>query len=195
MSSGFVLWSFGSTKDGICKLEQPRGILDSFEISEGISRLEGWNPDASAAMDPSFPKDIGLADSLYGASFLIISGNIRRFLEGEDIPQLEYLPLKIIDHKGQIASNDYYILNPRAIVDCIDAEASSVLEDSLDPGTYCECEQLVLNEEVIPQEFPVFRLMHWPHVIMIKRELSEKMKSSGFTGIWFTEPAKYTGLF
>jgi hypothetical protein len=102
-------------------------------------------------MDPSFPKDIDLADSLDGTTFVIVSDAVRSFLDSAAVPQIETLPIKIIDHKGRVASDAYYILNPLAAVDCIDEDASAVELDLLDPGTFSGCEQLALRgSEVYP---------------------------------------------
>lgn len=194
MSSDFLVWRPGTMRDGICKLKQPTGIPDSFEIHEGISRIEGWPTEASAAMDPSFPKDIGLADSLDGTTFVVVSDAVRSFLGSEAAPKIETLPIRIINHKGHVASTAYFLLNPLAVVDCIDEEASAVELDLLDPGAFSECEQLVLRESEVPAELSVFRLEHWRSVIVIRKELAEKMKAASLTGLLFIEPQKYTGL-
>lgn len=192
--SDFLVWRPGTMKDGICKLKQLSGVTDSFEIDEGISRIAGWPAEASASMSPRFPKDIGLADSLYGASFLVVSGAVRQFLDGEAVPRMEYLPLQILNHKGRVASDGYFVVNALAVVDCIDQAASVVEQDSLDPGAFSGCKQLVLREEVIPPELAVLRLQHWPAVVVIRRALADKLNAAGLTGLRFVEPGKYTGM-
>ena len=194
MSTGFLAWRPGTAKDRICKLKSLSGAEDSFEIDEGISRLNGWPEDVHAKMDPRFPKDTGLADSLPGASFIVVSQKTRQFLEDEKVPRIEFLPMKILDLKGGVASADYFVVNPLTIVDCIDPDASGVEMDSLDKGAFCGCEQLILREVAIPADVPVFRFEHWRQVIGIRRELADRMKAAGLTGLRFIEPLKYTGL-
>jgi hypothetical protein len=195
MSSGFLVWRPGTMQDGICKLNGLSGVDDDFEIDDGVSRIQGWPSDAAAAMDPDFPKDIGLADSLYGASFLVVSSKAKAFLDGENIGKVEFLPMKIINHKGRVASGDYFVVNPLQIIDCIDQAASVVELDSIDKGMISTCDKLVLRESVIPRELKVFRAAFWSGLILIRRETAGRIEAAGLTGMSFIEPDEYTGLF
>lgn len=194
MSSTFLVWRPGSYEDGICVLQGTEGVENSFEIKEGVSRLAGWPTDASAPMDKSFPKDIGLADSLIGCIHVVISKRVRAFLEGEAVENVEFLPITIVNHKGRIASKDYFILNPLQSVDCIDMGASQAEKDSLDPGMIQGVNQLVLREDAVPKDAMVFRTKYWPGKILIRRDLADRMNEAGLTGLYFIEPAEYTGV-
>jgi hypothetical protein len=193
--NGYLVWRPGTKKDGICKLKGLTGVPKSFQIDNGVSRLQGWPPEAAAAMNPDFPKDLGLADSLDGANFLVISGKAKQLIEQETAGKIEFLPMKIINHKGRLASDDYFVVNPLDIVDCIDKDASSVELDSLNTEMIDGCAQLVLKEDVIPQELKIFRTKFWRGMILIRRELAQKMEKAGLTCMSFTEPTKYTGMF
>ena len=195
MSSGnFLVWRPGIAVDGICKLNDLRGVPNNFEIHEGQSRLVDWPADASAAMDPNFPKDIGLADSLDGTGFVLLSNKVRALLEGRIGGRVEYLPIKVINHKGRVASEEHSILNPLEVVDCIDpiaseAEMDIILDDAIDSVA-----RLVLREDVIPPGLNVFRLARWTSRIIIRRSLANELTNAGLTGLRFVEPAKYDGM-
>lgn len=192
--NGYLVWRPGTMKDGICKLKGLTGVPKSFQIDNGISRLQGWPTEAAAAMDPDFPKDLALADSLYGANFLVISGKAKQLIEQETTDKIEFLPMKIINHKGRVASQDYLVVNPLDIVDCIDKDASSVEFNPINKDMISGCAQLVLKENVIPKELKIFRTQFWRGRILIRRELARKMEEAGLTCMNFIEPAKYTGL-
>jgi hypothetical protein len=192
--SGYLVWRPGTMKDGICKLKGLTGVPKSFQINSGVPRLQGWPAEAAAAMDPNFPKDLGLADSLDGANFLVISGKAKQLIEQETAGKIEFLPVKIINHKGRVASEDYFVVNPLDVVDCIDKDASSVDLDTLNKDMIDGCAQLVLKENVIPQESKIFRTKFWSGRILIRRELAQKMQKAGLTCMNFIEPAEYTGL-
>jgi len=192
--NGYLVWRPGTMKDGICKLKGLTGVPKSFQIDNGISRLQGWPTEAAAAMDPDFPKDLALADSLYGANFLVISGKAKQLIEQETTDKIEFLPMKIINHKGRVASQDYFVVNPLDIVDCIDKDASSVEFNPINKDMISGCAQLVLKENVIPKELKIFRTQFWRGRILIRRELARKMEEAGLTCMNFIEPAKYTGL-
>jgi hypothetical protein len=190
----FLVWRPGTMKDGICQLRDVQGVEDSFEIDEGVSRLDGWPAGAFAAMDPDFPKDIGLADSLYGAGFVVVSGNARRLLDAQGVNHVEFLPIRIVNHKGRKASDDYFIVNPLDVCDCIDLDASGVKWNAIDPESLSGCKKLVLREGVIPPEYKLFRLGSWKNVIVIRRGLADRMLEAKLSGLMFIEPHEYTGL-
>jgi hypothetical protein len=192
--SGYLVWRPGTMIDGICKLKGLTGVPKSIQINNGVSRLEGWPAEAAAAMDPNFPKDLGLADSLDGANFVVISGKAKQLIEQESAGKIEFLPMKIINHKGRVASEDYFVVNPLDIVDCIDKDASSVKLNPLNKIMISTCAQLVLKEDVIPAELKVFRTKFWSGMILIRRDLAQKMEQAGLTCMNFIEPAKYDGL-
>ena len=194
MSSGFLVWRPGTMVDGICKLNNLTGVEDDFEIDDGVPRLAGWPDAASAAMDPRFPKDVGFADSLYGSGYVAISLNTRRFLEKEGVNKIEFLPIKIINHKGRVAADEYFVVNPLELVDCVDKVASEVEMDTIDEGAISSCAQLVLSEDAISPELKLFRAALWSGLILIRRDLAERMTGAGLTGMKFIEPHAYTGL-
>jgi len=197
MSSSFLVWIQGIYKDGVCKLGDLRNVADDFEISDGISRLAGWPADAASAMNPKFPKDIGFADCLAGTGFHVISAKAKQVLEGAGVgkpDKIEYLPIKIINHKGRVEPVEYFIVNPLDIVDCIDLKASEVDMDSIDKGMIQGCAQLVLREDLIPAELKVFRLAKWNSTIIIRRKLVDSMKAAGLTQMGFMDLLEFTGL-
>lgn len=192
--SKFLVWRPGTMTDGICKLKSLSGVTDSHEIDEGISRLSGWPSQASAKMDSRFPKDKGLADSLYGAGCIVISEKVKLSLENKGIRNLEYLPILILDHSDQVVTENYFILNSLECVDCIDVEASGADINDLDEDSFCGCERLILKENSIPHASDIFRLDRWKQVIIIRRDLADILKKENISGLMFIEPLEYTGL-
>lgn len=180
--------------DGFCKVKGVSKVPDAFEINDGVSRLEGWPGDACCEMSPKFPKDIELADSIAGAKFIVISGRVKAALEAGGARNVEYLPLKIINHKGRVASEDYSLLNPLEVIDCIDKAASVVEEDTLNDGMIDGVQSLVLREEAIPEDMHLFRTKFWSGRILIRRRLADELTAAGFTGLNFIEPRDYTGM-
>ncbi|AKT40381.1 imm11 family protein [Chondromyces crocatus] len=190
----FLLWRPGSATDGICKILEVEGVEKSFELDDGAPRAAGWPADAHCRMDPDWPKDIALADSLLGASLVVISGRVKKALDEAQLTNVELLPIEIINHKGRVASEDYFILNPTEICDCIDKDASNVEWNDLDPDSICGCDALILDAAAVPETLAVFRLKHWKNQIVIRRELAEKLRAQGLTGLSFLEPEDYMGI-
>jgi hypothetical protein len=189
----FVVWRPGISKDGICTIRPVRGVGKSFQLFVGVSRSNGWPTDASCAMDPAFPKDIELADSLYGASLVVISGKARQFFEAEGVSRVEFLPLRILNHKGRTASDDYFIVNPLEVCDCIDEQQSKAERNPISPESIFRCDQLVIRDVAVPTECKTFRPERWRDLILVRREIAERAKVQ-LSGLNFIEPARYTGL-
>lgn len=189
----YMLWRPGRQKDGICKVTGVQGVHNAFELIEGTPRSRGWPDDASCAMNPAFPKDIGLEDSLFGAAVLLVSARVKTFLEGACNCNVEFLRVSIVNHKGRIASHEYYVVNPQDVCDCIDIERSEVEWNDLDPESICLCDSLVLREDAIPTDLQIFRLHRWRKLVVIKRELADAMVAAGFTGLNMRDPADYEG--
>ena len=194
MLSKFFVWRPGLMRDGFCKLNGLQNVPKTFKLLNGDSRAADWPDNASAAMSPNFPKDIGLLDTIYGAGFLVLSPRTKQLVDEENLRNLEWLPVSIVDHKGRTVPESYSILNPREFVDCIDAVASQARFNPLKPTQLNGCVQLVLREDAIPADVYVFRPSTWPQIVIIRRELGDKMVAAGLTGLDLREPAEYDGL-
>ena len=72
----FVIWR-ASYEEGFCVIQRPEGIDKAYQLDKGVSRAEGWHSDIICRMDPEFPKDIQLADNLYGAGLTVVSNRIK----------------------------------------------------------------------------------------------------------------------
>lgn len=176
-------------KDGVAKLDDVDNVEDSFEIHDGVSRSNGWPTDASFEMKKRFPKDVALADSLSSPGFVVLSGAVKKALDG--VEKVEWLPVKIINHKGSVASADYFILNPLAKVACVDAQASGAKFDPVHEGMISTCEKLVLREDTVPAHLQLFRATEMSGLILVRRALAAKL--TAYSGLHFVEPDQFKG--
>jgi hypothetical protein len=189
----FLLWR-SQLREGFCVIKSP-AIEHIWELDDGISRISDFPADASCRMDPKFPRDIQLSDNLYGADVPVISRKLKEILEKEVLHnKVEYLPVRIINHKGRVASKDYFILHPLDVCDCIDVEKSGVLWNQITSDLISGCSSLVLKDEAIPDEYKLFRLKYWGYNILVRRDLVDTLNTAGLTDLVFRETAGYTGL-
>jgi hypothetical protein len=189
----FYLWRTTYT-EGFCVVNAPKGIEKSSQINKGMTRAEGFPDDAYCRMDPEFPKDIQLSDSLYGTVFLIVSKALKEGLEKEDVRNVEFLPIRVVNHKARTASKDYFIVNPLTVIDCIDTAKSGVTWNAIAAKKIDYCKKLILQEDRVPPECLIFRPLYWPNLIVVRRELADKLNEGGFTGLSFIEPKTYQGM-
>lgn len=195
MSSDFLIWSRQYT-EGFCRMYAPEGVGKPFDISFGRPVLARWPRDVSCRMDPDFPKDIALSDSLYhkGPGAPLISGRLYAFLREAGQANVEFLPVTLINHKGRVAADDYGYYHPVGTIDCVDLNASgAVFEDGEED--FDSCQRLVLDASAVPADIQVFRPRYQPRLVLLRRALGQAMQDAGFTGLWLREPDSYTGLF
>jgi hypothetical protein len=189
----YLLWR-SESEDGFCAIMDPP-VEDIWELDEGISRAAGFPSDVACKMNPDYPKDVQLADNLSGACVPVISDKLKALLEKEvKVNRIEYLPVKVLNHKGRVASKDYYIFNPLDVCDCIDVQKSGVEWNAINPNLISGCDQLVLKKKAIPPDYQVFRLKYWGYNILVRSDLIDKLNAAGLTGLDFLAPADYTGI-
>lgn len=181
-------------RESYCVIEPPE-IDDEWQLDEGISRAADHPEDVQCVMDPEFPYDIQLADNLYGAGVPIVSSGIKQFLEGEVRQnRVEYLPVQIVNHKGRVAAEEYFILHPLDVCDCIDIERSGVEWNSITSGLITACGGLVLKDGAIPEDFKLFRPKFWGVNILVRNDLVASLSARRFVGLYFLEAEGYTGM-
>jgi hypothetical protein len=124
----------------------------------------------------------------------VVSGRLKEQIAAADSAgQIEFLPVTILNHKGRVASEDYFFLNPVGSVDCIDIEKSGVEWNDIDDTVISSFEQLVLKEDAVPPGVALFRPLHGTKTILVSRSLADRLETDGLTGLYFVEPDEYQG--
>jgi hypothetical protein len=171
-----------------CTLQEIENMAEPLLLKKG-ARLEPWPADVRLHMDPNFPKALQLPDcvkNLPGA--IVVSKRLKEFIAAAKPVHVEYLPVSIINHKGKLASSEYFIINPYKLQDCIDQKASTIDWNPIDTSLIAACTNLVLDEKKIEKNAKVFRLEHYPSKVLFARELADGIKQAKFTGLKFIEP-------
>lgn len=189
----FYIW-IGGYKEGFCVINRP-DVNGLRKLKKGVSLISDFPDDAACVMNPEFPKDIQLADYLYGAGIPVISLRLKEILEKEVLDnRVEYLPLRIINHKGRVASHDYFIVNPMDVCDCIDIDKSGVRWNQITSNLISGCNGLVLKNEAIPEGYKLFRLKYWGSKVLVRSGLVETLNAADLTGLDFRNTEGYTGI-
>lgn len=170
------------------------GYEDDFMLLEGEALSDEFPTDASYRMNRDFPDDLGLEDAAFNLDYqLVVSERLRAFLEAREVPGIEFLPVAMLDHRGRAVKADYVIANLLTHVDCVDMEATTHTWNDLDETAMDEIETLTIDPERVPDDVPLFRLVHVTDVIGVRRDLAEALEAEGFTGLAFTDFADYRG--
>lgn len=164
----------------------------AFRFHRGVS-LKNWVPaGANYPMSPRWPDNRTLYDFQNNTlKLLVISSRCKTVLEAGPHANLEFLPISIINHRGKVASSDYYIANIIGSVDCMDRERSIFEADPLKPSVIGTCSRLVLQNDKIPDDVELFRLSNAPKTYIIKPSLKERLEAEGLKGAAFIPEHDY----
>jgi hypothetical protein len=192
VESSYVVWALSKEVKYACVLGDLVGVDRVFELNKGVPRAAGFPSDVQFKMNPDFPNDTVLTDSLINADRLIVgSMRLKKFLESAVPKHMEYLPVTIVDHKGKTASRDYFIVHPVSPVNCLEAEKSGAKYSRIVKGKIQSIERLVIDPGRIDPDRQLWRLDGFFDVVLAHRNLAERITSEGFTGIRWIELSNY----
>jgi hypothetical protein len=179
---------------GYCKLSSPK-LWSAVKLHAGESVTAEYPGGLSYPMSDLFPDDILLRDNFTVAGQVLVSGKLRAFIE-QALPDhtLEFLQVSILNHKGRVASDDYFILHPLGTIDCIDIDKSKVRWNPLKKKVIDACKGLVFQPEGVPANVKLFRPQYWGFNIMATEEFAEQLGAAGFTGLRFIPAAGFRGI-
>lgn len=183
----YVFWK--TTADpGYCVCKALQGFDDDYLIAYGQPVADRFPDDTHYTMSDELPNDIQLADAVknYG-SYLLLSARLKAFIEERTDDRIEFLPTKILNHKGRVAAADYFIANVLEIHDAIDLDQSVVKWNNIDPDKISRFRKLVLDTDRLPEERVMLRLKHFPGRVLVRRDFAEELEGAGFTGLSFVE--------
>lgn len=190
-TSGYVIFN-GPLRTEFCVLGFMQGFADDYKLMKGHAVSAVWPDDVSFHMDADFKKRIKLSDNLVNANdFLIASDKLQAFFKAEAVPQIECLPVVIFNHKKKAEPASYAIVNPLAVVDCIDHKASVVTWNSIVTENIDAVRKLALDESKIDRSLKLFRVKGLVDLIFFRRDLADKLRAQQFTGLEFKEIEKF----
>jgi len=190
-ASDLLTWQYAKVGNS-CLLAPPSNIARDWDLVKGVPRAANFQPDARCSMDPGFPKLVGLTDNTRNPSSLIIaSRRLQEFLAAKVLKNVEFLPISIVNHKGRVASADYFIVHPVYPQDCLDVDASGC-EYNLLIKTYIDAvKRIVIAFNRLDPDVSVFRVKNFRSLILVMRTLAAELVAAGFSGLRFGELQDY----
>ena len=187
---------YGTTaRGGFANVLPVDGFDDDYRLSVGEPLADEWPDDAVFQMNPAHPRNVKLADavsSLGGTGFPVISPALRAVIEAAEPPDMEYLPVKILNHKGRVAADDYVIANSFHVVDCLDYDAMGITWNALDPTQIHVCERLAVDAARLPDAPSVLRPRSLTTRVLVRRDVADAATDAGLTGLYFWELDRVT---
>jgi uncharacterized protein DUF1629 len=173
----------------------PRSKIKEWRYGKGERLAKEFPKNATVKFGDKFKDRRELFDFVHNMErTLFVSSKVRGILEKLDTPDLEFLPVSILDHKGAVAANDYFILNPIGTQDIIDMKKSDLVMDSLAEDEILTINKLVLQSKGIPKSAHLFRATNMPTLFLIDDTLRAAFKKEGVTGYQVFKAEGWDGL-
>jgi hypothetical protein len=116
---------------------------------------------------------------------LLASPRLGAFLREQALPDVEFLPVSILDHKGRVASPDYAIVHCCHVVDCVDQEKSEFEWDGLEKPTMTVT-RMVLKAAALGENEKLMRPQYVPGKVLYRADLREALNQQRFSGLAFS---------
>lgn len=164
---------------------EPEGTrANCYKMSKGYAMGADYPADARIYMSEEYPgfklaSFIGNTDSL-----LILSAQVKAAIEQFGVPDVEYLPVAIYNHKRRLASSDYFIVNPLGALDCLNLEKSDIKYSGTD---IVHVEEMVLDARKVAHAPGLFRVKEDRYTYIFSEPLLAKLIPLKPTNLYFHE--------
>lgn len=170
----------------------PSNLKKKYQLLKGIARLSDWPEDIILEFSKQRSEGMNLTDYVENSfGWLLISNRFKRVLEEFGAASIEYLPVKIKNHKGRIAGEAYWIGNFLVLTEAVDRNLSMFEADALDENQIFRFDKLVLRDDVLNSNPLIFRLKEQPRMVIARQDLVERFEKEGLTGVKFIETNRF----
>jgi hypothetical protein len=188
MTPFFLLETVGDTNnDALVLIEDyVKGLeMKDWKTGFGHSTAKEWPDDATIQLRKSSGRKLS---DLLGTitNNLIVSKRLRAMIEEHSANiDVEYLPVRINDHRGRLLSDEYVIVNPIGTVDCLDTKASDILWDTKDTKKALAVNTVVLSAKKTKDAPALFRIREKPASYVLAQSLAKPIYAAKFTNVFW----------
>lgn len=187
----YVVWTYQPVGN-VCMLDSIENVPRWLDLMRGVPFKDKFPTAAQYQMSKEHKKETGLNDDLPNTdSVKVCSARLVDFLKKKDLKNVEYLPVSILNHKGKLASKDYFIVHPIIPQDALDADASQPSFNDINPEEIDSVERLVLNKRRLDPELRLFRLKAFFNPVLTDKKLADEIKGAGFVGSYAQALERY----
>lgn len=177
---------------GICLLGKVEGYEATWRFIGGKPLADTFPTGVRFHMRETSPTDIKLADSLVNLDrAIVVSKALVDYLEGKKLPAVEYLPVSIVNHKGRVASADYFVVNVLAVQDCLDLQKSEPNYNKINPTRIDGVKRIVFDPSKMDPAFPLFRAKGFNRVLFVESKMADAIDGQGFSNTEFLPLDEY----
>lgn len=167
--------------DRYCVIHQQPGNLKNMALPSRGKSIVGLADDVRDYQMSKEAKGLQVADVIRNTfGYLMASERMKKAFESHVRgAQIEYLPFRLLNHKGRMAADPCFIVNVLGTVDCADKSLSRGVETAVYKGEFFIARRLVLVESRVPKDANVFRTSLFPPGIWVGGALRSAMEKQG----------------
>ena len=180
----YWVWLACSEKDSAIIKAFPNDGPDFWELLEGEPIATHFPETIKLKFSPSRPDKIRLYDFVDNTkSVRIVSKRVRAIFDQFSIDQVEYIPVDIMDHQGNLASNDYFLMNVMNTQPIIDMERSKYEMCMIEEGQISGFDEIRLTTEQVDMNASIFRSDRRASLYFMTDDVVQAIKAAGLTGL------------
>ncbi len=169
-------------EDGAVIDAYPQGGVEAYRYLEGQSLAAEHLNDTVLKFSPSYPHRRNLYDFVSNTVRLrIVSARVRQVVQTLGVKNVEFLPVSLANHHGEVVSSDYFIMNPVGFLDVVDMEQSKYRKNAILKSEILWMQELVLKAD-LPFSTCIFRPLRLRRVTMMDQVVLDAFREAGLTG-------------
>lgn len=171
--------------------KRPHEMMNHARPARGVSMQKSYPDVLDFEMSKLVnPNGLQIADVILNPiHYMIVNERMKEFLETEVSDPIEFLPFRLLNHKGRVAAERVYVVNVLGTVDCADVARSkgTVSAFSSDKGAFFDCSVLAIDEKKILKGTKLLRCSLYPQLIFVRDDVRAKIEERKFVAR-FIEP-------
>ena len=158
-----------------------------WRIPKGIKMEHRFPENASLKMGAT-RKGIMVTDYICNTiRWCLVSEQLKDILKTHATAEIEFLPFKLINHKGRIAAYPCYVANLIGSIDCVDLTKTKASTSPSNPEEFLTLFSLELDDSKVPVDSNLFRIKNDPNTIVIREDLKEILDENNIIGMKYVK--------
>jgi len=180
----YWVWLACSEKDSALIKKIPDDCPAGWKLFEGEPIADQFPETVRLKFSPSRPDNIRLYDFVNNTLLLrIVSKRVRVIFDQFSIDQVEYIPVDIMDHQGNLASNDYFLMNVMKTQPIIDMERAKYKMCTIEEDQISHFAEIRLTTEQVDMNASIFRSDRQASLYFMTDDVVQAIKAAGLTGL------------
>ena len=179
----YLLSMFSNEENGAIIESLPKDGPSEWEYLEGISLIKRFPKKAILKFSQNYPDFREVHDFLKNIlRVLIVSPKVVGLINSAGENKYEKLPVQIYNHRDELVSNEYVVLNFLKHQNIIDMKKSDYKMASIEKDQVKRIKKLVVDHENVDKDAIIFRASTMKKHIFIREDLLEIFKENDVTG-------------